>query len=87
MIEIKVIAKLNGGNRVLTAKDKVNTQQEAYFSAIGFANWFVSVYAKSDMIPVHQGLKGISIKTEPQASTIFKYSSENVNLQVTSKRI
>lgn len=85
MIEIKVTANLDGGNRVLTATDKVNTQQEAYNSIVGFVTWFTSAYASSDLQKIN--LHNIVIKTESQASVIFKYKSSNIKLQVTSKRV
>lgn len=86
MIEIKVTANLNGGNRILTATDKVTNTQEAYYSIVGFVTWFTSTYAKNDMVQVNQQLnKGLDIKVTSQAMVIFKYKSGSIKLQVTSK--
>ena len=87
MIKIKVTAKLNSNNRVLTATDKVNTESEAYYSIVGFTTWFASVYAKKDLAQISHQLKDVSIITESEAKTIFKYKSKYIDLQVTSKSV
>ena len=45
MIEVKVVARLNNSNRILTEVDVVNNEQEAYYSVQGFVTWFTSAYA------------------------------------------
>ena len=87
MIEVKVVARLNNGNTILTAIDVVNSEQAAYYSVQGFVTWFTSVYAKGDLEQVMQKVGSVSVKSDWNSRSVFKYSSDNIELQVRLKKV
>ena len=90
MLLVKVSVTVNNGNRKLIAEDKVVNAQCACTSIVGFVTWFVSTYAKNELVNIHTALSKLSpsdIRATSVAINVFKYKTSNVSVTVSVKAI